>query len=197
MRVLRRFFAVALTLFGAASLAAQENGRAMVFQAFGGGASHLRNLNSVGTTADFKLGFNLGAAIGVEVNDYMAIHGDFTYTRNEARGASTFAGTNFDRFFYGGHVELSYPTTESGFNPFLFGGGGAVTVHQAGSSATLSNFTKPAAMFGLGIRYMIPQSPVELLIEGKSLVYKWQAGGFSRTQWDLSYSAGLAYRLGL
>src|SRR4026207_1003944 len=109
MKVLRRFLAVGLGLFSVASLAAQENGRAMVFQAFGGGASHLRNLNSVGTTADFKLGFNLGAAIGVEVNDYMAIHGDFTYTRNEARGASTFAGTNFDRFFYGGPLGPRHP----------------------------------------------------------------------------------------
>jgi len=61
----------------------------------------------------------------------------------------------------------------------------------------LSNFTKPAAMFGIGIRYLLPRAPVELLIEGKSLVYKWAAGGFSRTQWDVSYSAGLAYRLGL
>src|SRR4026208_1733002 len=148
MKVLRRFLAVGLGLFSVASLAAQENGRAMVFQAVGGGARHLRNLPSVGTTADFKLGFNLGAAIGVEVNDYMAIHGDFTYTRNEARGASTFAGTNFDRFFYGGHVELSYPTTESGFNPFLFGGGGAVTGHPAGRSATPATFTPPAAPFG-------------------------------------------------
>jgi len=196
MKILRRFLAVALTLCAAASLAAQENGRAIVFQAFGGGASHLRNLNSVGTTADFKLGFNVGGAVGVELNDYVALHGDFTWTRNEARGAATFAGTNFDRFFYGGHVELSLPNSERGVNPFLFGGGGAVTVHQAGSAAVLANFTKPAAMFGLGVRYLVPRTPVELLIEGKSLVYKWEAGGFSRTQWDLSYSAGLAYRLG-
>jgi hypothetical protein len=196
MKTAARFLAVAITLFGAASLAAQENGRAIVFQAFGGGASHLRNLNSVGTVADFKLGYNLGAAIGVQANEYVAFHGDFTYTRNEARGASSFAGTNFDRFYYGGHLELSYPT-RSRFAPFVFGGGGAVTVHQAGAAATLDDFTKPAAMFGAGFRYDFTGAPVELLIEGKSLVYKWQGGGFSRTQWDLSYSAGLAYRLGI
>jgi hypothetical protein len=52
-------------------------------------------------------------------------------------------------------------------------------------------------MFGLGFRYQIPRSPIELLMEGKSLGYKWEASGFSRTQWDLTYSAGLAYRFGL
>lgn len=64
-------------LSGATALAAQESGHALVFQAFGGGASHLRNLNSTGTVADFKLGYNLGAAVGVEVNDYVAFHGDY------------------------------------------------------------------------------------------------------------------------
>ncbi len=194
MKAVVRFLGVPLALFAAASLAAQENGRAVVFQAFGGGASHLRNLNSSGSAADFKTGYNLGAAIGVQANEYVGIHGDFTYTRNEARGASSFAGTKLDRFFYGAHLELSYPT-ESRFAPFAFGGGGAVTVHQAGSAATLADFTKPAAMFGAGFRYQFAGAPVELLVEGKSLVYKWEGGGFSRTQWDLSYSAGLGYRL--
>lgn len=178
-----------------AALAAQATNRAVVFQAFGGGASHLRDLNSVGGAADFKLGFNVGAAIGIQANDYLGLHGDFTYTRNEARGASAFAGSNFDRFFYGAHLELSYPS-EHRITPFVFGGGGAVTVHQAGSAATIATFTKPAAMFGAGLRYQFAGAPVELLVEGKSLVYKWEGGGFSRTQWDLSYSAGLAYRLG-
>jgi len=195
MKVALRFLAVPLVLFGAASLAAQENGRAVVFQAFGGGVSHLRNLNSSGSVAHFKPGYNIGAAIGIQANDYVGLHADFTYTRNQAQGAASFAGTNIDRFFYGAHLELSYPT-ENHFAPFAFGGGGAVTVRQAGSATTLPQFTKPAAMFGAGFRYQFGGAPVELLVEGKSLVYNWDRGGFSRTQWDVSYSAGLAYRLG-
>lgn len=194
MTVLRRFLTVALTIGSATMLAAQDNGRAIVLQAFGGGVSHLRNLNSTGSVADFKLGYNLGGAIGVQANEYVAFHGDFTYTRNEARGASSFAGTKFDRFFYGGHVELTYPLGR--LAPFAFGGGGGVTIHQAGSGAQLDTFTKPAGMFGAGIRYRFEGTPVELLAEGKSLVYKWEGGGFSRMQWDVSYSAGIAYRFG-
>jgi hypothetical protein len=157
-------------------------------------ANHLRNLNSNGT-ADFKTGLNVGAAVGLELNKDVAVHGDFTYTVNEARGISSFAGTNVERFFYGGHVDLSYPS-EQGFMPFLFGGGGAVTIHQSATTATLPTFTKPAGMFGAGLRYQVGRTPVELLFEGKSLVYKWDRGGFSRTQWDVSYSMGVAYRLG-
>ena len=190
-----KFLVVPLALFGAASLAAQQSGRAIVFQAFGGGANHLRNLNTTGPVADFKTGYNLGAAVGFQASDYLGFHGDFTYTRNTARGAAAFAGAKFDRFFYGAHLEVSYPT-ESRFAPFAFAGGGAVTVHQTGTTALVADFTKPAAMFGAGFRYGFANTPVELLVEGKSLLYKWQGGGFARTMWDVSYSAGLAYRLG-
>jgi opacity protein-like surface antigen len=196
VRVAFRLLALLAALLGAASLAAQENGPAVVFQAFGGGAGHLRDLNSSGSAADFKLGFTLGIAIGLQANDHVALHGDFTYTRNVARGASSFAGAKIDRLYYGAHVELSYPT-EGGFAPFVFGGGGAVEVQEAASVTTLVSFTKPAVMFGAGLRYQIPGVPVELLAEGKSLIYRWEGGGFSRTQWDLSYAVGLAYRMEL
>ncbi len=194
MRSFRRLLAVPLVLFGAATAVAQDNGRAVVFQVFGGGTGHLRNLNTGPGVAHFTPGYNLGGAVGIQANKYIAVHADLTYTRTEARGVASFAGTNIDRFFYGAHVELTYPT-ESHFAPFAFGGGGAVTVHQPGSG-TLPNFTKPAAMFGGGLRYQFAKAPVELLVEGKSLVYKWDRAGFSSTQWDLSYSVGLAYRLG-
>lgn len=195
MKVAHRLFTLPVVLL-AASLSAQENGPAVVFQSLGGGASHLRDLNSSGTAADFKLGYTLGFAIGFQANDHVALHGDFTYTRNVARGASSFAGAKIDRLYYGVHLELSYPT-ENGFAPFVFGGGGAVEVQEAASVVTRLNFTRPAVMFGAGLRYRIPGVPVELLAEGKSLVYKWEGGGFSRTQWDLSYAVGLAYRMEL
>jgi hypothetical protein len=195
MKVAVRLLALPLALLGTTTLAAQETGRGVVFQVFAGGATHLRNLNATGSVAHFQPGFNLGGAIGFQASDYFGLHGDFTYTRNQARGASSFSGSNIDRFFYGAHMEFSYPT-ESGFAPFAFGGGGAVTIHQAGPTGTLPTFTKPAAMFGAGFRYQFAKTPVEVLVEGKSLVYQWDRGGFSRTQWDVSYSAGLAYRLG-
>ena len=120
-----RRFTLPVVLCAAAPLSAQENGPAVVFQTFAGGATHLRDLNSSGAAADFKLGYTLGLAIGLQATDHIALHGDFTYTRNVARGVSSFAGAQIDRLYSGVHVELSYPA-KNGFAPFVFGGGGAV-----------------------------------------------------------------------
>lgn len=181
---------VAAALVLAAPLAGQE--KAVVLQGLGGGYSHLANLNAAGN-ADFKTGFNLGAVVGVQLTKFVSVHGDFTFARNQARGSAPFAGSNFNRFFYGAHLELRYPF-EGGLAPFVFAGGGGVTVDQSATGGL--NFTKAAGMFGAGASYSIPRSKVELLFEGKTLVYKWDQGGFNKTQADLTYSVGLAYRIG-
>jgi opacity protein-like surface antigen len=187
--------ALPLALLGGSSLAAQAPERAVVFQAFGGGASHLRNLNASGSVAHLALGYSLGMAIGIQANERIGFHADFTYARNRARGAAAFAGKDVERFFYGVHGELAFPTG-SGLIPFAFGGGGAVTVQELAIDQTFAAFTKPAAMFGAGLRYAFSSIPFELQVEGKSLVYRWDRAGFSRTLWDLSYSLGFGYRFG-
>jgi hypothetical protein len=171
--------------------------RAVVFQLLGGGYSHTTNLNRTGSDAHFKTGYNLGAALGVHLTRNVAVHGDFTFASAKGLGAVSFAGDRIDRFFFGGHVELRYPFS-NGLAPFVFGGGGAVTVDQRGSTAleTVDRFTRGAGMFGAGLSYVIPGSPVELLAEGKALAYKWAAAGFNRMQWDVTYSLGFAYRFG-
>lgn len=184
---------VVAALLGAAPLVAQ---RAVIFNLNGGGYNHLANLNGSGApTADFKPGYNLGMSVGLEFTRYLHMHGDFTFARARARGASAFAGADFNRLFYGAHVELRYPF-ESGFVPFGFVGGGAVTVDQAGSTV-VPTFTKPAGMMGAGFGYTIPRSNFELFGEGKTLVYQWKQTGFDKTLWDVTYSVGLSYRLPL
>ncbi len=188
-------FAAALVaaLVAAAPLAAQQT---VVLNVSGGGYNHFANLSSSGApTADFKPGYNLGTSVGLEVTRYVALHADFTFARTTARGVSSFSGADFNRFFYGAHLELRYPL-ESGLTPFAFAGGGAVTVDQV-NGGTVGNFTKPAGMFGAGFGYLIPRSKVEIFAEGKSLVYQWDAAGFNKTQADVTYSIGLAYRIGL
>jgi hypothetical protein len=180
------------------SLAAQDRG--VIVQVLGGGYSHVNNLNPAGT-AHWNTGFNAGLAVGYQANKYVGVHGDFTLGRNKAKGTMPFAGTTFNRYFYGGHVELRYPVTER-FSPFIFAGGGGVTVDQRGVSATaapataVSRFTKPAAMFGAGMNIAVPNSNVSVLLEGKGLTYKWDKAGFNKTQLDVSYSLGFAYNFG-
>jgi hypothetical protein len=175
---------------GVATLAAQD--RTLVVSVYGGGADHLADLRP-SPTAWFMPGYNVGGSVGVQLNQYFAVHGDFTFTRNPTHGAPTFAGNDVNRFFYGAHVEARYPFA-NGLAPFLFAGGGAVSVDQLGID-TFEPFTRPAAMYGGGLRYAIPRTHFEVLGEVKGLTYRWNTVGFHRTMFDVTYSGGLSYRL--
>jgi len=217
-----RFATAALAAWCAAMPLAAQTSRPVVVGVYGGGYSHMLNLNDAGPshgTAHFTHGSTVGATVGVQLSRYVAVHGDFTYSETEARGDESFAGGLFDRFFYGAHVELGYPAGR-GVTPYLFLGGGAVTVDELGSAATVGTFTKPAGMFGAGFFYAIAKTGFELFTEGKGLVYQWDRGGFApmqwyitttegqnyplalstgdfdRTQWDFTYTLGLSYRFG-
>lgn len=173
-----------------APLAAQD--RALVLSLYGGGADHLADLQS-SSQVWFMPGYNLGVSVGVQLNQYVAVHGDFTYTRNPSRGTTLFAGSDVNRFFYGAHVEGRYPFT-NGFAPFAFAGLGAVSVDQLGVDR-FEPFTRPAVMYGGGMFYAIPRSRLEVFGEIKGLTYRWNAAGFHRTMFDVTYSAGASYRL--
>jgi hypothetical protein len=172
------------------SLVAQD--RAVVVSIYGGGADHLADLRST-PAAYFMPGYNLGASIGLQLNQYFAVHGDFTFTRNPARGASSFAGSDVNRYFYGAHLEGRYPFS-MGLAPFLFAGVGAVSVDQLGIDQ-FKPFTRPAVMYGGGLFYAFPQSRVEVFGELKGLTYQWNTPGFRRTMFDVTYSVGASYRL--
>lgn len=210
-----RLAAVAVAaMFAAAPLAAQFE-RSTVVGVYAGDYSHMVDFNAAGT-ARFMPGYDLGATAGVQLNRYVALHGDFTFHGCDAQGNASFAGKNFDLLFYGAHVELGYPLV-GGVTPYVFFGGGAVTIHELGSAAPLGSFTKPAGMIGVGFFYPI-FGPVELFGEAKNLVYRWDRGGpapfpwsytttggqtynvalntgrFDRTLWDATYTFGLSYR---
>ena len=183
-----------ITLAAAALLAAPAvaQDRSVSVQLLGGGYTHTTNLTTA-PDGHFTRGFNLGGAVGMNLSKYFGIHGDFVFTRNKGLGTVPFAGTEIDRFFYGAHLEFRYPF--GNLAPFIFGGGGAVTVDpRSGTNAGFERFTKVAAMAGVGLAYSIPGSPVDLLAEGKMLNYKWTTPGLDKTQWDMTYSVGLAYR---
>lgn len=191
MKRVARFVASALAcLMVTAPLTAQD--RTVVLSLYGGGADHLADLQS-SPHVWFMPGYNLGVSLGVQLNQYFAVHSDFTYTRNPSRGTTVFAGSDVNRFFYGAHVEARYPFT-NGFAPFAFAGLGAVTVDQLGVDR-FEPFTRPAVMYGGGLFYAIPRSRVEVFGEIKGLTYRWNTAGFHRTMFDVTYSAGVSYRL--
>src|SRR5262245_56280324 len=125
--------ASALVLLASApAVRAQEEGSdrpAIVVYGAVGGFNSLAHLDSAETT-DFKTGFNVGAGLGYQFNKYVALRGNFAFARAEARSALSavpIAGTKFNRFLYDGDLQVRYPLS-GGVAPYLFAGGGAITV---------------------------------------------------------------------
>ena len=136
---------------------------------YGGGADHLADLTASGPAAYFMPGYNVGASAGIQLSQHLAVRGDFTFTRNPARGATPFAGADVNRFFYGALVELRQPL--GSLTPFLFAGGGAVSIDQLGID-TFEPTTRPMVMYGGGVAYTLPSTRLGLFAEVKGLSYK-------------------------
>ncbi len=128
MSLFRRVVAAALgtALIGAVPALAQSN-RALVIGIFGGGYTHVNNLNSIsGQNADFRPGYNIGGTVGVKLNNIVSLHSDLTFARSQARGLTPFAGAEVDHLFYGVHAEVAYQMM-AGLKGYAFGGGCART----------------------------------------------------------------------
>jgi opacity protein-like surface antigen len=187
--------ALLLSLLVPAALSAQNaaDRPSVVFFANGGGNSTVTDLNDDGT-ASFKTGWTAGGGIGWQINPYVAVRGTFDFARAKGEGAANaFTGQRFNQYFYGGDVQLRYPTA-SGFAPYLLVGAGAVTIDNKDDVA-FNKFTKFAGKGGLGVEYVLPGSKVGLFAQGVSYIYKYDRNGFDKTQADVLWTAGLSYRL--
>jgi opacity protein-like surface antigen len=166
---------------------------ALIFFANGGGNSSLTNLNDAGT-ASLNTGWSAGGGLGVQLNRYLAVRAAFDFARTEGQGpgAGVLAGQTLNRYFYGGDVQLRYPTA-AGFAPYLLVGAGAVTI-DARHDGAFESFTKLAGKGGLGVEYQLRDN-VALFAQGATYVYDYDRSGFDKTQLDLLWTAGLSYRL--
>jgi Outer membrane protein beta-barrel domain len=187
--------ALALTLLAPASLPAQSTAARPHFVVFanGGGTSSLTDLNEPGTAA-LETGWTAGGGVGLQVNPYLAVRGtfDFAQPKAEGAGAGSLDGQKLNQFFYGGDVQLRYPTA-SGLAPYLLLGAGAVTIDNA-DAASFESFTKLAGKGGLGLEYLLPQSDLGLFAQASSYIYDYDRNGFDKTQVDVLWTAGLSYR---
>ncbi|MGH7510521.1 MAG: outer membrane beta-barrel protein [Gemmatimonadales bacterium] len=164
----------------------------LVLFANGGGNSSLTDLDDAGS-ASLETGWSAGGGVGVQLNPYLAVRGTFDFAQSDGEGATALSGQSLNRYFYGGDVQLRYPTA-SGFAPYLLLGAGAVTIDSP-DVGTFDSFTKFAGKGGLGVEYALPQSSVGLFAQASSYVYDFDRNGFDKTQVDLLWTAGLSYRL--
>jgi Outer membrane protein beta-barrel domain len=187
--------ALALSAVMAAPALAQNH--AVWFAAKSGGFNAVTNLDAAGTTDFKRVGYNLGGAIGVDLQRYVAIRADFSFARNQLRSTGTLTGDRLNRFFYDAAVQLQYPTS-AGVEPYVFAGGGAITLHEVGTSG--QNKTKATGTAGLGVSYTIPGTNVGIFAEGQGWVYKLKdlggsLAGYDKTQVEITWGGGVSYRL--
>lgn len=186
------------------------SGRPMLFVS-GGGNNSLRefddndgDLFDVGS--DFDTGFNFGGGLGIQLARFAALRATYNFARSMGEGGafSPLAGNHFNRHYYGADLQFRADTS-GGFSPYLFVGGGAVTIDPDDNAVLLSpagdlfsdeNFTKPAGKFGLGFEYQIPNTGFGFFAEGSGWVYEWDRYGLDRTQVDTNWGGGLTYRFG-
>jgi opacity protein-like surface antigen len=164
----------------------------LVFFANGGGNSSITDLNDAGT-ASLETGWTGGGGVGVQLNRFLAVRGTFDYAQSDGQGTASISGQTMNRYFYGGDVQLRYPTA-SGFAPYLLLGAGAVTIDNP-DNVVFDRFTKFAGKGGLGVEYLLPRSNLGLFAQASSYVYDFDQNGFDKTQVDVLWTAGLSYRL--
>jgi opacity protein-like surface antigen len=186
--------ALAVLVVLASPVAAQN--QALSLFARSGGYNALTNLNDAGSADLKKIGYTVGGGVGVQVHKFVTLRGDFTYARNPLRLNSVETGQDVNRFFYDAAVQLQYPTSV-GLEPYLFAGGGAVTIHQVGTSG--QDKTKGTGTFGLGLNYTVPASGLGFFIEGKSWLYNptnlsGALAGVDKWQYELAWAGGISYR---
>jgi len=162
------------------------------FGAFGG-YSAVSDLNDDGSV-DFKTGYDVGGGLGVMANQYVAVRGDFDFARSAINATGTLSDLHVNRYFVGGDVAVRYPFS-TGLAPYVFGGAGAIRIDDRNDNAGFDAFTKGAGRFGIGLNYDIKSTGLALFSEGTGLVYKFDKGGFDKTQFDIGWHGGLSYHV--
>jgi len=188
--------ALALSLL-APSLATAQTSQSLdrptvVLFANGGGNNSLTDLNDAGTTS-LRTGWTAGGGAGVQINRYVALRGTFDFTQAKGDNGTSISGQQLNHYFYGGDLQLRYPTA-GGIAPYVLLGAGAVTIDNP-DNAAFNRFTKFAGKGGVGLEYTIPRSNFGLYAQASSYVYQFDRNGFDKTQADLLWTGGLSYRL--
>jgi outer membrane protein with beta-barrel domain len=158
----------------------------------GGGNSSLTDLND-GGTASLQTGWTAGGGVGLQLNRFVAVRGTFDFAQADGEGTTALSGQTLNRYFYGGDVQLRYPTA-SGIAPYVILGAGAVTIDNPDNVA-FDRFTKFAGKGGLGLEYVLPRSNVGFFAQGSSYIYDFDRNGFNKTQVDVLWTGGLSYRI--
>jgi opacity protein-like surface antigen len=189
-------------LLGAAAagrLAGQIKPQGVSLLAYGGGYSALYNvynLNS-GSTDDFKLGFGLGGGAEVRLHEHLAARLTLTGAQSRLRINGAEVWSYLNRYYVGLDAKLRYPLS-NGLEPYGLVGGGAVLLHDKGTSG--GDQTQGFGHLGIGVARRV-RAPFSLFLQGDGYFYSLSGlqGGalsaYSSAQFDILWSAGVSWAL--
>jgi len=171
---------VLLSLFIAVSAQAQ---RVTVGANFGGSSA----ASNLATSADWKSGWSLGANLTYRFASRLGLRADANVAQNALSGGVAMPGEQrFNKISYTGNAVWQSTAARGHLAPYALAGIGAVRIADKGSD---SSFTRFATNFGLGLGYRLGK--LGLRAEGRDLIYKFDHFGYSRTQNDMLWQAGL------
>jgi len=182
-----------LVVVGAAPAQAQV--QAVSLFVSGGGYSTLKSLNADGT-ADFKTGFTLGGGIGFEVDRNVEMRVSLTGAQSHFLKDGVGTGVYLNRYYFTGDVKGQYPLA-GGVTPYGTIGGGVVLLHEKGTTG--GNRTRGFAHLGVGLAYAV-RKDLSCFVQGDGFFYSLSElsggalGAFTRSQSDVAWSAGVAYK---
>ncbi|HEU5262526.1 MAG TPA: outer membrane beta-barrel protein [Gemmatimonadales bacterium] len=189
-------FAAVLAVVGAAPGRAQV--QAVSLFVHGGGYSALKSLNRDGT-ADFKTGFTLGGGIGFEVDRNVELRVSLTGAQSHFLRDGAETGAYLNRYYFTGALKGQYPFA-GGLTPYGTVGGGVVVLHEKGTTA--GNRTRGFAHLGVGLAYAV-RKDLSCFVQGDGFFYSLSEltggalGAFTRSQADVAWSVGVAYKFSL
>jgi opacity protein-like surface antigen len=157
------------------------------------------NFGGSSATADFgsstgwKSGWSAGANLTYRLTSRFGVRADANFAQNDLAGAGVAipGEQRFNKVSYiadGVWQREDMPGTR--ILPYVLAGVGAVRIHDKGSD---SSFTRFAGNLGVGVGYKLGR--LGLRAEGRNVMYKFDRFGYSKTQNDLLWQAGLTLRM--
>ena len=182
-----------LAVLAVAPLSAQDEESALILF---GSAGFLNSPEDFDVFRDvaYDGGIQVGGGVGLQLYENVTIRGDFAWVKNSGReSAPVSEDVDFQRMYFGASLELNLPL-DSGLAPYVFGGGGFVTLDRKASDYAY-DVTEGAGLLGGGLRYTPPGSSVQFFAQGAAWMYSNHA--VTELQTDAVISAGIGWVLPL
>ena len=178
---------VLLGLLVAAPVSAQ---RVTLGANFGGSSAN----EDLATSTGWKSGWSAGANLGYRLSSRFGLRADADIAQNDLSGAGSVSFPGERRINKASYIANAVwqheETPGTRILPYVLAGVGEVRIHDKGSDST---FTRFAGNFGLGVGYALGR--VGLRAEARNMIYKFDRFGYSKTQNDLLWQAGLSFKL--